>query len=162
MSFFGWFSAFIAFAFCKIMYDNAKIKTARRHMQPLNLSSNCPIHILSCLGNFPGYVFSYPQEVFLAIDIKGLGIWISGSNSVHLFTYDQVISATTETKESITAGRIIAMGLLALACKKKTDFLKVTIENGYIFHMVFQTESAGILSQQIMNAKYSYRVKQGA
>lgn len=69
-----------------------------------------------------------------------------------------ISEVSEETTESLTLGRFLMVGVLALAMKKKEKYLRITFKNGIgeMSTIIFKTLKANWISQMISKKRYDY------
>ena len=70
---------------------------------------------------------------------------------------ENIKSATVETKESLSAGKMLLVGVFAFAFKNKTKYLKITYTNDIQeeANALFEEQFSDSIAQKIMNKRYN-------
>jgi len=70
--------------------------------------------------------------------------------------YEDIAEACEETEKSITLGRMLLVGVFALALKKKTHYLRITFKDdtGGSNNLLFECKEARFIAQKVMQERY--------
>lgn len=159
---FGFFPACIALiisAFATVFFQSKKTDD---FFSNIGMNENkIVIHAQYC-GGHPQIVASGLLEADIAIDNSSFAFLTAGKYVK--VSYQSVISASSETEKSLTASRLLTLGIFAFAFKKKDMFLKIDLKDDVVGNIaiIFKTTNgkftnADYISQLIMSKLYLSR-----
>lgn len=115
------------------------------------------------LGGIPVFTISEPEDMRIILDNEHGNMLIISNDEKEreLIPYSNIKSVTQETKESLSATRILLVGLLAFALKSKTKYYKICYINdiGEEYNVVFESNFSEKYVQKILNNRYDYLKK---
>lgn len=140
-----------------VMYssnDKKILKSKEEHPNDQYLSTP------SYLGGIPTFTSTSPEDVELYINntIGQVEVFSTKDGISEIIPYIKIKSVTCETKESLSAARMLLFGIFAFALKAKNNYFKITYINDINeeANVIFEADSSPSLVQQITNARYNY------
>lgn len=133
-----------------------KMNNFKSNLSPVN--GDVFTYDVKYLGGHVEFIISSPTIGKVGIGESNIG-YIAEYNEINFkISYADIVEATEESKESITLGRFIMIGILALALKKKTKYLRIAYKNdiGEMNNVIFETADAHYLAQKINQSRYQY------
>ena len=145
-------------------YSSTKYSNDEKHKMDkfsarLNANTDITKFEVQYLGGHPSTLVNSPCLGTLGISETKIG-FISKHFETLTFhmNIDDINEVSEETQESLTLGRFLMVGILALALKKKERYLRITFKNdiGENSTIIFQTPQANWISQVLTKQRYDY------
>jgi len=158
----------LLFAFVAVVHSEEERKRMAKFNEHLDVpvenvepSSNTDTYEVSYLGGHPSHVLGSTITGIISLSETKLG-FVRKYFEFANFEIDlvDISEISEETKESLTLGRFIMVGVLAFAFKKKENYLRITFRNGIgeMSTIIFETPKANNISQVITKKRYDYIV----
>lgn len=134
---------------------DANVQKQNLEKQGTKVSS---MFIATYLGGIPSFNITSPCDASIVLDDNIGIISIVCNDEKELISYNNVKTISNETKESLSALRLLAIGIFAFAFKSKTNYFRITYTNDINEEVtiVFQSNSSPAIVSKILNHRYNY------
>jgi hypothetical protein len=131
-----------------------RAKDTGDRLQEENISAELVWNV-KYLGGIQSFIIDKPTDALIIVDTKNI-VFVMIDDLKEQIELNNIKNATVETRESLSASKLVLVGIFAFALKDRTNYLRLTYINDIDeeANAIFEASNGNLIAQTIMNKRY--------